>query len=55
MTFSDSELATMLVEAIAGEPKTSVEGERARAYFEHLRAEVQEMMEKGYMPLPGPE
>lgn len=55
MAFTDDQIGTMLAEAVAGEPKTSVEGEAARAYYAQLRLDVDEMMAKGYMPLPGPE
>lgn len=55
MAFTDQEYSTMLAEAVAGKPETSVPGEPAKAYYAHLKAEVEEMMAKGYMPLPGPE
>ncbi len=51
MAITTEQSNRMIVEATAGLEKTSIPGEEAATYYKALRAEVQEMMLQGYMPL----
>lgn len=42
----------MMVEATLGQEKTSIPGEYAQRYYEAMKAQIRDMMAKGYTPLP---
>jgi hypothetical protein len=51
MALTTEKINKMIVEATAGEAETSVPGKEAADYYVLLKADVQEMLAKGYTVL----